>query len=297
MSGNGVSTHPVEFVGAAGPLRGDRWDAGGDRGALLMLHGGGQTRHSWDRAARSLAADGWQVFTVDARGHGESGWAPDGDYNIDAFVADVGMIVEQLRRMADTQAPPVVVGASLGGIAGLVAHGERRTAARALVLVDIVPRIEISGAERVGAFMCSAPSGFASLDEVADAIAAYQPHRARPANVDGLRKNVRYAPDGRLYWHWDPAFLRLADDVDEAGLLHQRLITTARGIDVPTLLVRGAMSDIVSTDGVDELRRLIPAATVLDVGGAAHMVAGDDNAVFVASMADFLAALPVGEAQ
>ncbi|BBZ14973.1 alpha/beta fold hydrolase [Mycobacterium branderi] len=284
----------LELAGAAGSLCADRWVAGGDRGALLMLHGGGQTRHSWNRAARSLAAEDWQVFTVDARGHGQSAWAPDGDYSIDGFVADFLLITEQVQRLTRTPIPPVVVGASLGGITALLGQGERGGAARALVLVDIAPRIEMAGAQRVGAFMRSAPSGFASLEEVADAVAAYQPHRRRPANTDNLRRNVRYGEDGRLYWHWDPQFLRLGDEANDAPLRHQRLIAAARRIDVPTLLVRGAMSDIVSDDGVDELLELIPAARVVDVAGAAHMVAGDDNAVFVDQMTDFLLGLPAG---
>jgi len=286
---------PLMLAGAAGSLGCDRWDGGGNRGALLMLHGGGQTRHSWNRAARSLAADGWQVFTVDARGHGESAWAPDGDYTIDAFVTDFSLIVEQLECTSGVSTPPVVVGASLGGITGLLGAAERKGATRALVLVDIAPRIGVSGAQRVGAFMRAAPSGFASIEEVADAVAAYQPHRARPASTDNLRRNVRLGEDGRLYWHWDPAFLQLGSSQGDFTELHGRLIAAARTIEVPTLLVRGAISDMVSDDAVDELRRLIPAATVVDAAGAAHMVAGDDNAVFVDQMSEFLGNLPWGD--
>jgi pimeloyl-ACP methyl ester carboxylesterase len=293
--GDVIRPQSLLLTGAAGSLRADRWVSRGDRGALLMLHGGGQTRHSWDRAARSLAADGWEVFTVDARGHGESAWAPDGDYMIDAFVHDLLLIIDQLHRSFAATTPPVVVGASLGGITGLLGQGEHGNVARALVLVDITPRMEVNGVERIGSFMRSAPKGFATLEEVADAVAAYQPHRPRPASVDNLARNVRSAADGRLYWHWDPAFLRLGDSVMDSRHLHQRLVAAARRIDVPTLLVRGAMSDIVSAEGVAELRELIPTAAVLDVAGAGHMVAGDDNAVFVDQMSAFLRALPAAD--
>ncbi|MEB3071706.1 alpha/beta fold hydrolase [[Mycobacterium] vasticus] len=285
----------MTLTGASGDLRADRWNGDGWRGALLMLHGGGQTRHSWDRAARLLAGDGWQVFTLDARGHGESAWAPDGDYSIDGFVADYLLVAAQVRDLCGMAVPPVVIGASLGGMTALVGEGEHGDTARALVLVDIAPRIEPSGAERVGVFMRSASGGFESLVEVADAVAAYQPQRTRPANHDNLRRNVRQAEDGRLYWHWDPAFLRFGDAARGEGFHHERLSEAARRVRVPTLLVRGGKSDMVSDDAVDELLQLIPAATVVDVAGAAHMVAGDDNAVFVEQMTGFLHALPAAD--
>ncbi|AQA21791.1 peroxidase (Non-heme peroxidase), BpoB, alpha/beta hydrolase family [Rhodococcus sp. MTM3W5.2] len=79
---------------------------------------------------------------------------------------------------------------------------------RGLVLVDITPKVEPEGVRRIADFMRGNPDGFASLDEVADAVAAYQPHRTRPSNIDGLRRNVRERSNGRLYWHWDPAFAR-----------------------------------------------------------------------------------------
>jgi pimeloyl-ACP methyl ester carboxylesterase len=235
-----------------------------------------------------LAAEGWDVLTLDARGHGESDWAPDGDYSVEGLVADLLLVRDELA----SSTLPVLIGASMGGMTALVAEGERGGVARALVLVDIVPRIELDGVEKIGAFMGSAPNGFESLEDVAAAVAAYQPHRERPRNIEGLRRNVRLAEDGRLYWHWDPAFQSIGDDldVDHEGH-HQRLVEAARRIAVPTLLVRGMLSDIVSEEGAAELLELIPGATLVDVAGAGHMVAGDDNAVFVDQTAAFLRSL------
>ena len=281
---------PVVFAGAAGPLAGDRWGTGGTRGPVLMLHGGGQTRHSWDRAARSLAVEGWDVVTIDARGHGESAWALDGDYAVEALVADLLLVRDQLGETSPTL--PVIIGASMGGMTAMVAEGELGGVARALVLVDIVPRIELDGVERIGDFMSSAPTGFESLEEVADAVAAYQPHRKRPDSIEGLRRNVRQAEDGRLYWHWDPAFMRIGEGLDvDHDAHHRRLADAARRIAVPTLLVRGVLSDIVSAAGAAELLELIPGATAVDVAGAGHMVAGDDNAIFVDQTTAFMRAL------
>ncbi|MDB5584069.1 MAG: alpha/beta hydrolase [Bradyrhizobium sp.] len=277
----------VAYTGAGGVrLVGQRWEpsGGGARaGTALLLHGGGQTRHSWQGSAARLARQNWLAITIDARGHGDSQWAQDGDYTLDAFAEDVFAIAETLDEA------PVLIGASLGGITGLVAQADRPTLARALILVDIAPRIEPAGRERIQAFMTAAPDGYASLEGVADAVHAYNPYRPRPSNLEGLKKNLRKLADGRWHWHWDPRFLSLADEparsVDE-----ERLYDAARKITVPTLLVRGTRSDIVSPEAAAELLQLIPSATAVEVE-AGHMVAGDDNDVFTARMLDFLANL------
>ncbi|MFC5952265.1 alpha/beta fold hydrolase [Pseudonocardia lutea] len=272
----------VVFDGAAGKLVGDRWAPAAERrGPALLLHGGGQTRHSWFRTAAALAAAGWDAVALDARGHGDSDWAPDGDYGTDALNADLLAVVEQIGE------PALLVGASMGGMTALVAEGEHGGLARALVLVDIVPRVEPDGVARIMAFMGANPDGFASLEEVAEAVRAYNPHRRRPPNPEGLRKNVRLREDGRWYWHWDPAFLRVGDE-PRRSTTHERAAAAAARVAVPTLLVRGAQSDIVSEDGVQELLQLIPGSVHVDVSATGHMVAGDDNDVFTRTVLDFL---------
>ncbi len=264
--------------------------AGPDTGPpVVLLHGGGQTRNAWGTTLQVLASEGWHAYTVDLRGHGESEWAPDGDYTLDAFAADVRCIATALPH------PAVLVGASLGGIASLTAIAETPGApiARALVLVDVAPRIEQDGAQRIGAFMAEhMVDGFASLDEVADAIARYNPHRPRPSNLSGLRKNLRRRPDGRWGWHWDPAFIsgRLGspDETRSSLVDPQRLQVAARQITVPTLLVRGRMSDLLSEEGARELLELVPHARIADVAGAGHMVAGDRNDLFNDAVVTFL---------
>lgn len=276
----------VVFNGTAGRLVGDRWPAdpaaGPSRGAAVLLHGGGQTRHSWFRTAQVLAGHGWAALAVDARGHGDSDWAPDGRYSLGLMIEDLARIIAEIGE------PALLVGASMGGMTALVGEGERGGLARALVLVDIVPRVEQAGAERIKEFMMANPDGFASLEEVAAAVHAYNPHRKRPPNPDGLRKNVRLRENGRWYWHWDPAFLRVDSEPRlEAG--YERAVSAARRVTVPTLLVRGAQSDIVSDAGVRELLELIPGARHVDVSATGHMVAGDDNDVFTRTVLDFLA--------
>ena len=255
---------------------------------VVLLHGGGQTRYAWGSTARVLAERGWHVFRVDLRGHGESDWPDDGDYGPEAFAGDVYEISRSFPE------PPVLVGASLGGIASMVAIGTHdEPVARALVLVDVAPKIEQDGAMRIGAFMSEhLEDGFASLDEVADAVAAYNPHRPRPTDLSGLKKNVRQRDDGRWVWHWDPRFMKGklgSQDETRASLVHEgRLQDAARTIKVPTLLVRGRVSDLLSEEGAQDLLRLVPHAEYIDVEGAGHMVAGDKNDLFNDAIVTFL---------
>jgi non-heme chloroperoxidase len=260
-------------------LAGDAW--GDPNGPLVLLqHGGGQTRHAWKGAGETLGAAGYYAIAFDARGHGDSDWDPAGQYGQDVMVADLQQLIADL---GDRQ--PVLVGASMGGGTSLVAVGEGEVDALALVLVDIAPRIELVGVKKIQEFMSQKPEGFASLEEVADAIASYQPHRKRPTNLAGLGKNVRVGDDGRYRWHWDPKFRQGKRDI---GQRQARLEACARNLDLPTLLVRGGLSDILSEEGAASFLELCPHAEYVNVEGAAHMVAGDRNDIFANAVIEFL---------
>jgi pimeloyl-ACP methyl ester carboxylesterase len=262
-------------------------DAYGDVGrpSVLLLHGGGQTRHSWGGTAAALAAQGYYAVSVDLRGHGESDWDPDGNYSFFMFQADTEAWCDVLHR-------PAIVGASMGGLAGLWTEGARAAegltpAGRALVLVDIAHRSESHGVERIVSFMTGNPEGFETLEDVADAVAGYLPHRPRPTNFDGLARNLRRTPDGRYHWHWDPKFMsgerrpRTSTDWDQFAE-HSRRLT------MPVLVVRGRMSDVLSEEIAREFLDLAPNARYVDVGDAHHMVAGDRNDAFTESVVEFL---------
>jgi pimeloyl-ACP methyl ester carboxylesterase len=265
-------------------LTGERWQGDRDGDPVLLLHGGGQTRHSWKNTAERLARGGRTALALDARGHGDSDWHPQQDYTLGGFDSDLVALVRALDRT------PVLVGASLGGTTSLTAAGEHPGLAKGLVLVDIVASPEPEGVARITSFMRAHQDGFATLEEVADAIAAYNPVRRRPSSLEGLRKNVRRHDDGRWYWHWDPAFMRIdAEPIREAN--PDRLRSAAAHITIPTLIVRGRQSDMVSDAGLEDMKRLIPHARSVDVGAAGHMVAGDDNDVFTASLEDFLSSV------
>jgi pimeloyl-ACP methyl ester carboxylesterase len=259
-------------------------DVGGDPSApaVILLHGIGQTRHSWRTVTRELLSQGYHVINLDARGHGKSDWASDSDYTLDALAADVKAVAATLPSA------PTLVGASMGGATALCAVGEAPAAvARALVLVDIVPRVDAKASETIRAFMRASPRGFASVEEAADTVAAYYPHRQRPADASGLMKNLRRRDDGRLYWHWDPNFLDLPWRTQRQRST-DRLLRAAARVCVPTLLVRGLRSDIVSDSALAEFRRHMPRLEVCDVSGAGHMVVGDKNDAFNRCVISFL---------
>jgi pimeloyl-ACP methyl ester carboxylesterase len=279
---------PMHTWPGAGGVRiaGDSW---GDPGGPLVLlqHGGGQTRHAWKGAGVALGAAGYHAVAFDARGHGDSDWAPDGLYGQDVMVEDLERVVAALggRR-------PVLVGASMGGGTSLVAAGEDHVDATALIIVDIAPRVEMDGVEKIKAFMGQKPEGFDSLEEVAAAIASYQPHRKRPKNLAGLAKNLRLHADGKYHWHWDPRFRAGVRDIDKR---QQRLEACARALKLPTLLVRGGLSDVLSEEGAQSFLQLCPHAEYVSVANAAHMVAGDRNDIFGNAVIAFLSrAVPVG---
>nr|WP_255599942.1 alpha/beta hydrolase [Afifella sp. IM 167] len=262
------------------------------------MHGGGQTRHAWQGAAQRLGAAGFIAISLDQRGHGDSAWDANGHYAFSDYAADLLRVAGRLRE--ETGAPPFVVGASLGGIAAMLAAemagqgtaeeaGEGREPPFAgLVLVDVTPRLKPEGVSRVQGFMRErSGKGFASVEEAGEAVARYLPHRKRPKSLAGLKKNLRLREDGRYHWHWDPRFLDGPRPVG-AEPVEERLAAGVRGLSAPLLLVRGARSELVEPEHVDELLALAPHAQVVDVSGAGHMVAGDRNDIFAEAVIDFL---------
>jgi pimeloyl-ACP methyl ester carboxylesterase len=295
MTGRHVTPAAVMFKGASGnTLVGEVY---GEEGPpVLLLHGGGQTRHAWKKTGDLIAQLGRTAYAIDQRGHGDSEWVKDGAYSFPDFAADARTLADTLTERAGVR--PVAVGASLGGIASLLAEGGPTRADRdhvfsALVLVDITPRVDLEGVAKVQGFMrAHAQEGFASIAEAADAVAAYLPHRPRPRSHDGLKKNLRLHPDGRWRWHWDPRFLDGRRRVGAGGgEVEEMLVAAARRVTIPTLLVRGASSELVKEEHARDLLELVPHATYVDVSGARHMVAGDRNDQFASAIKGFLSKL------
>lgn len=232
-----------------------------------------------------LAEAGWRVWSVDHRGHGDSDWADPTEYGIERFGSDVRTIAAAMPR------PPVFIGASLGGIAALLGIAEaddQHAVASAVVLVDIAHRVETQGVQRIGSFMLDGQDGFDSVESAAAAIAAYNPGRTTPRNLANLARNLREHADGRWRWHWDPAYMTHTFGPDRPEPDWDRIQRAVANLAVPTLLVRGGGSDVLSPEGAADFLALAPHAEYADVGGAGHMVVGDRTDVFNDAILDFV---------
>jgi pimeloyl-ACP methyl ester carboxylesterase len=260
----------------------DEWNRGenGHRPSVLMLHGGGQNRHSWKNTGQILADQGLHVVALDSRGHGDSDRAPNANYTVDALCADTAAVIDQIGR------PVMLIGASMGGMTGiLAADAAGPSKVTKLVLVDVVPRYEKDGSARIRDFMFSHVHGFDSLEQAADAVAEYLPHRTKPRSPEGLRKNLRRR-DGRWYWHWDPKFLTAP--MDDPFVRVEKLEQAAINLSIPILLIRGKLSDVVSAEGVKDFLTKVPNAEFVELSEAGHTAAGDDNDAFSEVVVQFV---------
>jgi pimeloyl-ACP methyl ester carboxylesterase len=285
MSTGSSTPQTVTFRGVDDlALVADEWNrdsaATAERPSILMLHGGGQNRFSWKNTGQILADAGYHVVALDSRGHGDSDRSPTADYSVDALCGDALQVLYQVGK------PAVLIGASMGGLTGiLAAHEAGPELVEKLVLVDVVPRFEKDGSARIRDFMASGVEGFETLEEAADAVAAYLPHRTKPRSPEGLKKNLRLR-DGRWYWHWDPAFLTKPHDDPFARM--DKLEQAAINLEIPILLIRGKLSDVVSDEGVKDFLAKVPNAEFTELADAGHTAAGDDNDAFTEVVVQFV---------
>jgi pimeloyl-ACP methyl ester carboxylesterase len=241
---------------------------------VVLLHGGGQTRGAWGRTPEAFHELGFSVANIDLRGHGESQRDPRGGYSYADHARDLVEILDPDHRA-------VLIGASLGGVTSLAASLRAPERIRAIVLVDIAPTMQHRGVDHILSFMKANPGGFTTLEEAADSVSEFLPHRPRRASTRGLEKNLRFSPDSRRWtWHWDPRILNFSTE-DELAAQSVDMAEAVRRLDVPVILVRGEHSDVVIADDVDRFLSLGDHTRVTEVPEARHMVAGDENDVFL----------------
>jgi pimeloyl-ACP methyl ester carboxylesterase len=283
----------VKFRGADGlTLIADEWNHAAataaisdaevttERPSVLFLHGGGQNRYSWKNTCQILADEGLHVVALDSRGHGDSDRCPDANYSVDALCIDTLAVIDQIGR------PVILIGASMGGMTGILAADRAGPdTVTKLVLVDVVPRYDKNGSARIREFMASGLHGFKTLEEAAEAVASYLPHRKKPRSPEGLKKNLRFR-DGRWFWHWDPAFL--TKPIDDSFVREEKLEQAAIDLKIPILLIRGGLSDVVSEQGVRHFLETVPSAEFVELSDAGHTAAGDDNDAFSEVVVQFV---------
>ena len=276
----------MHFKGHGGlKIAADVWGSDNKK-LVILLHGGGQTRHAWGETGKKLAEAGYHSVALDLRGHGDSEWHSDGDYTIKAYKEDLVSIIKELNK------PASLIGASLGGMASLLLAGDEVNAnlCTALIMVDIGIYPDPAGSDRIVSFMLSGEAGFESLEDVAKSISDYLPHRQKPKDLQGLKKNLRLKEDGKYYWHWDPRFIRRRPGSRDKGYFDLQL-KAAQKVVVPTLLMRGALSDVVTMEDVEYFLSVIGHAKFVEIEKAAHMIAGDRNDVFAEEAIKFLRSL------
>ena len=276
----------MHFKGHGGlKIAADVWGSNNKK-LVILLHGGGQTRHAWGETGKKLAEAGYHAVALDLRGHGDSEWHSEGDYTIKAYKEDLVSIIKEINK------PASLIGASLGGMASLLLAGDEvnLNLCTALIMVDIGIYPDPVGSDRIVSFMLSGEGGFESLEDVAKSISNYLPHRQKPKDLQGLKKNLRLKEDGRYYWHWDPRFIRRRPGSRDKGNFDLQL-KAAEKVVVPTLLIRGALSDVVTMEDVEYFSSVIGHAKFVEIEKAAHMIAGDRNDVFAEEAIKFLRSL------
>jgi pimeloyl-ACP methyl ester carboxylesterase len=247
---------------------------------VLLLHGVTGHARTWDGEARALA-ERYRVLALDQRGHGDSDPAPDGDYSTDSLVGDVAAFADALAL------PPVLlVGLSLGGRVAIAFAARHAAAVERLVVIDIGPELPPAGAGRVGMLMAGSPERFASVE---DAVA--HARAGNPRYDDALLRHrvvhaVRPLPGGGYTWKYD----RAIRDAVRAGRWRDGLDLWPlwKTLACPTVIVRGAESDILTGDIAGRMLASQPRARLVEVVGAGHTVPGDRPAEFLAALREFL---------
>ena len=252
---------------------------------LLFLHGFGQNRLAFSASAKSLAQQGFSCWSVDGRGHGDSDWSHPSNYALDIFVQDTLHVLSLMRTAAPDAPAPIVVGASMGGLIGLLCAANAPSAVGALALIDVTPRWETAGVDKIFAFMRANPEGFADLAAANDAVLAYQPQR-EAQDPNRLRAHLREGADGRLRWHWDP---QLLPKIVEAAQTYTPILERAAAqVRCPVLLLSGGRSDVVSDATIQSFMKQVPHAAHRQIASATHRVVGDSNQIFTDAMLEFL---------
>ncbi len=256
------------------------WGSAGKR-PILFLHGGGLTAHTWDLTCLALRDD-YRCLALDQRGHGDSEWSPEMDYSLDAHRGDIEAFVDHLDLDG-----LVVVGMSMGGANALTYAGRAGARLAALVLVDVGPEVRLEGARRIRQFTMAVPE-FDSVEHAVEQALTFNPRRDPRLLRRSLLHNLRRQPNGKWVWKYDRRH-RGRIDPDEIARRREALWAAVPQVACPTLVVRGAQSDVFLDEDAERLAQRLPQGEWVRIDGAGHTVQGDNPRALVAELRAFLA--------
>jgi len=254
------------------------WGTKGQR-PILFLHGGALTAHTWDLCCLALRDD-YHCMALDQRGHGDSDWAPDADYSLSAQREDVKGFTEAIGLDQF-----VLVGMSMGAINGLayaIAYPETLSA---LVLIDAGPDVRRRGSSRIRDFVNGGAKP-ESLDAIIERALAFNPRRDPKVLRRSLMHNLRRQEDGNWVWKYDRRRFQQMGEAHAAE--RQGLADGLARVTCPTLVVRGAESDVFHEEDGERLAQRLPDGRFITIPRAGHTVQGDNPKDLAAALHDFL---------
>ena len=253
---------------------------------VVVVHGASYFSYDWVNVAAALATDR-EIVAMDMRGFGDSSWSPSKDYSVPTMAGDIAALIAHLGW---TQA--ILVGHSMGGRSVAWCTANNPALVPAAILVDYSPENAPAGSKRTTERVGGQPDLFESID------AAMRYHGIDPDSETGKGRRARFA-----------AFLRAANggfqlkrDLYFRDQFKRVLETgekTKLGVDMwqvlaeiacPTLVIRGAQSDMFAPETVPEVKAANPNITLVEIRGG-HNVAGDNPEGFAAAVRAFLDAL------
>lgn len=246
---------------------------------IVFLHGGGLTAHTWDLVCLAMR-DRYRCHALDLRGHGDSEWSRSAEYGVGPSTVDLELFVRELRLGS-----PVVVGMSFGGqvaVSYAVSHP-----VRALVIVDTGPVIEMAGADRINRFL-RGPSVVASVEDFVEQAMEHNPRRDPRLLRRSLLHNLVQLPDGAWTWKNDRRHYEHRAPGGKEAATRRAIWQSVDSLDVPTLLVRGADSDVLMRSEARALAVRLRKGRLVEIAGAGHTVQGDSPKAFAAELSCFL---------
>ena len=278
-------TNPVDKEVQANGLRFHYLDWGSEKNpTILLLHGALQQGHSWDFVALSLS-DEYHIIALDARGHGETQWAPGGDYTVEAHQRDMEGVVKTLDLD-----PFILVGHSMGGRNAFVFASQHPELVRALAIVDTGPEVNLVGTTRIQNFR-ELPDMLDSHEEFVTRIQEYT-GRSRSQVLGALKYSIKELPAGRWTWKYDR--LLRQHGYKPQTWPSEKLWEYLGQIECPTIIIRGGDSDIFTPQVMDRMLETIPGSIGAVVPGARHLVPGDNPAGFLEALRRLLDGLKNG---